>query len=46
MDLPKHLLPRQYFEEYNPKKPEARIIKMDDPVLEGDLKKVNWLYMS
>ena len=46
MDLPKHLLPRQYFEDQNSKKPAERITKIDEPILEGELKKVNWLYMS
>jgi len=45
MDAPKELLPPKFISGEQKKK-EAKPVLQNEPLLVGDLRKVNWLYMS
>jgi hypothetical protein len=45
MDAPKELFPPKFIGD-EPKLTEVKPVLSNEPLLVGDLRKVNWLYMS
>jgi hypothetical protein len=45
MDAPRHLFPSNFVGD-EPKPKEVKPILSNEPIIVGDIRKVNWLYMS